>query len=263
MTDVLFIILYLAVGFITGILSALFGIGGGIVFVPALLVSIPSLIGASDIAPFVAVSTSLFAGSFSSSAAFVNHFRIKNIEFKYSFYLASGSVITAVILPHFLVQTSSEYVKYLLMVILSIVALKMFLDKNLPTAKRFLPDYAAFFIGAVIGVLPSLVGIGGGIFFVQILHYFYGLDIKRAVGTSTLAVAFTVISSAISYGFAECPIRFDYQFGYIHLLVGLTLGLGAVVGSYCGIVLLKHFQSNKLKKYFAILILIIVIKLLF
>jgi uncharacterized membrane protein YfcA len=59
--------------------------------------------------------------------------------------------------------------------------------------------YSAYFlVGAFIGILAAMFGLGGGFLIVPTLN-FLGVEIHHAVGTSSAAIVFTSLSSAIAY----------------------------------------------------------------
>ncbi|MBU1100976.1 MAG: sulfite exporter TauE/SafE family protein [Bacteroidetes bacterium] len=263
MIDPIYFVLYIVIGLFTGIISALFGIGGGIVFIPTLLFTLPALLPGSEIIPLIAISTSLFAGSFASTSSFFNHFRIKNIDFKAAALLAGGTVISAIFVPRILITIPSDAITGILALILSGVAIKMLLDKGDNSPVRKLNIYFITPMGILVGAISAAGGLGGGIFYLPILHYLFGFDIKKAVGTSIMTVSITMITAAASYATADCPESFAMQLGFIHFGVGLALGISAAVGAFIGIRYVDRFKSSKMKKYFAILIIIMVIKLMF
>lgn len=262
MIDPIYLIVYVIIGLFTGVISALFGIGGGIVFIPTLLFTLPALLPGSEIIPLVTISTSLFAGSFAATSSFINHFRIGNINFEAAALLAAGTVVSALIIPRILITMPTEIVSGLMVIVLSGVAIKMFFDKEEHSSVMRLNIYWLTPIGIMVGAISAAGGLGGGIFYLPILHYLFGFSVKRAIGTSIMTVALTMITAATSYATAECPEVFGMQLGFVHLGAGLVLGISAVVGAFIGIKFHDKFQSSKMKKYFAILIIIMVIKLL-
>jgi len=259
--DPIYLILYVVIGLFTGVISALFGIGGGIVFIPTLLFTLPVLLPGSEIIPLVTISTSLFAGSFAATSSFINHLRIGNINIKAAVLLAAGTVVSALIVPRILITMPTEMVTGLMVIILSAVAIKMFFDKEDHSSVMRLNLYWLTPIGILVGAISASGGLGGGIFYLPILHYVFGFDVKRAIGTSVMTVALTMISAAASYATAECPEIFGMQLGFVHLGAGLALGLSAAAGAFIGIRFHDRIHSNKMKKFFAILIIIMVIKL--
>ncbi len=262
MSDIILYIGYVFIGFITGLLSALLGIGGGIVFIPTLLFTLPHIIPGSEIITFISVSTSLFAGSFASSSSCINHIRIKNINKSGALYLAFGTLVTAAITPQIIINVSPEFVKYFVGIILSVVAIKMLIEKEGKAKNLHLPKFVLIFFGGIVGTISAIGGFGGGVFFVPILHYMYGLDVIKSIGTSTFPVAVTMIVSAISYAIATPSESFPFQLGYIHLSSGLILGISSISGAFIGIRLIKKVNSKWLKKLFALLVFVFVIKLL-
>lgn len=80
--------------------------------------------------------------------------------------------------------------------------------------------------GFFIGILASMTGIGGGIFIVPILTFFYDFRVNAATGTSLTAIIFTALASTINYAKQK---RIYYRTG---LVLALTTAPGAFVGSW-------------------------------
>lgn len=83
-----------------------------------------------------------------------------------------------------------------------------------------------FILGALIGFIVSIVGLGGGTLFVPTLLFLYGFDIHTAVSTSILATVFTTTSAFLYY---RKKVKIKYRLGTILELVTIP---GAVLGSY-------------------------------
>ena len=109
-------------------------------------------------------------------------------------------------------------------------------------------------IGIIAGMLSGLVGVGGGIIVVPCLVFFMGLTQKVAQGNSLALLLLPVgIFAVINY----------YRAGHIDVkMVGL-MAIGFVAGGYFGSKLALNISDEKLKKVFAILMIIIAIKMLF
>jgi len=86
-------------------------------------------------------------------------------------------------------------------------------------------------IGILVGILASLVGLGGGSLFVPILLFLYQLDIHSAVSTSILASLFTAVSS---FTFYRKNVKIDYKLG---AMLEISTIPGAIVGSYVSSIL--------------------------
>jgi len=109
-------------------------------------------------------------------------------------------------------------------------------------------------VGVAAGILSGLVGVGGGIIIVPALIYFIGFSQKTAQGTSLALIMLPVgIFGVMQY----------YKQGHVdYKIVGL-LALGFLVGSFFGSKLALSISQETLKKVFAVLMIIIALKMLF
>ena len=80
--------------------------------------------------------------------------------------------------------------------------------------------------GFFIGILASMAGVGGGVFIVPILTFFYDFKVNAATGTSLAAIIFTAITSTIKYRKQK---RIYYKTG---LVLAVTTAPGAYLGGY-------------------------------
>ena len=110
------------------------------------------------------------------------------------------------------------------------------------------------FIGVAAGILGGMVGVGGGIIIVPALIYFLGFSQKMAQGTS-LAILLLPIGLLGVMQF--------YKQGYIDIKVSLIIAIGFFFGSYFGSRIALSLSQETVKKVFAILLLLIALKMLF
>lgn len=109
-------------------------------------------------------------------------------------------------------------------------------------------------IGIAAGMLSGFVGVGGGIIIVPSLIYFIGFSQKAAQGTSLGLILLPVgILAVLQY----------YKQGHIDIKVVGVLAIGFLAGSYFGSKLALGLPDATVKKVFAILMIIIAIKMLF
>ncbi len=101
----------------------------------------------------------------------------------------------------------------------------------------------ALLVGAVIGVVSGIVGIGGGILFIPALIWLFGMDQHKAQGTSLGAL----LAPVGIFAFLEY-----YRKGNADLRIALLLGAGFVVGGYFGAVLAQHIPEIWLRRVFAL-----------
>ena len=109
-------------------------------------------------------------------------------------------------------------------------------------------------IGLVSGALSGLVGIGGGIVIVPALVFFLGYSQKLAQGTSLGILLLPIGILAV--------MQF-YKAGFVNIPTILVVAIGFIVGSYFGSKIALSLPQQTVKKLFAILILVVALKLLF
>ena len=109
-------------------------------------------------------------------------------------------------------------------------------------------------IGLAAGILGGLVGVGGGIIIVPSLIYFLGFSQKEAQGTSLGILLLPVgILGVLQF----------YKAGYVDLRTVWLVSFGFLVGSYFGSKVALNFSQETVKKIFAILMILIALKMLF
>jgi uncharacterized protein len=109
-------------------------------------------------------------------------------------------------------------------------------------------------VGIAAGVLGGLVGVGGGIIIVPALVYFIGFSQKTAQGTSLGLIMLPVgIFGVLQY----------YKQGHVDFRVVGILAIGFLLGSYFGSKIALSLPQETIKKIFAVLMIIIAIKMLF
>lgn len=109
-------------------------------------------------------------------------------------------------------------------------------------------------VGLAAGVLSGLVGVGGGIIIVPSLVYFIGFSQKTAQGTSLGLILLPVgILAVLQY----------YKQGHLDMKVVGILAIGFLAGSYFGSKIALSISQETLKKVFAVLMILIALKILF
>lgn len=109
-------------------------------------------------------------------------------------------------------------------------------------------------IGMVAGILGGMVGVGGGIIIVPALIFFLGFTQKMAQGTSLGILLLPVgILGVFQY----------YKQGYVDMRVVVVISLGFLIGSFFGSKIALALSQETAKKIFAVLMIIVAIKMLF
>ncbi len=112
-------------------------------------------------------------------------------------------------------------------------------------------NYLSYFaVGVFIGILAALFGLGGGFLVVPVLNLL-GVEMHHAVGTSSAAVVFTSLSSAVAYA----------RQGRVHYKAGLLLASTAVVGAYIGAWMTSFISAPQLKVIFGLALIVVAIRI--
>ena len=259
--------IFLLIGFFAGILIGMLGIGGGLVFVPALYYLLPLIEVPYANLTYFTLGTSLFAGALATSNAALLHIKKNNFSKKPALKVSAGAVITAFIAPFFVVKVKSEIIEFIFATVLLLVALRMIFEKNKIERNKLsvpLSDPFLLLIGIFTGVLSAFTGLGGGVIYVPSLIYLFLINAKVAVGTSTFITAATMISSAISY-VIQGTDKFSYSgaMGFVIPEAAIPLGIGAIIGSFLGVKIVMKSSVQFIKRAFAVILIAAVLKILF
>ena len=249
------LILFLCLGSVAGVLAGLLGVGGGLVIVPMITYtfSLQGVVG--EHTHHLALGTSLATIVFTSVSSFMTHHRngaviwpvVKNITLGILLGTFFGSKLAA--------HLPTLWLKAFFIVFLLYAATQMLLNIK-PKASREIPGFIGNSIaGAVIGVVSSLVGIGGGTLSVPYMTW-CNVPMHKAIGTSA-AIGFPIaVAGALGYliNGAGVPGRPDYTIGFIYLPAFFGIAAASVFTAPMGAKLAHRLPVAKLKKVFACLL---------
>lgn len=267
MSLLLLLAIFLTVGFFTGILIGMLGIGGGLVFVPTLYYLFPIInVPYSNLAYF-AIGTSLFAGALATSNSAFLHIRKENYSKKPAILVSIGAAVSAFIAPFFVVKVKSEIIEIIFASVMIAIALRMIFENSKNEKfKLYQPLSEPFLIllGIFTGVLSAFTGLGGGVIYVPSLIYLFLVNARVAVGTSSIITAITMISSAASYFLQGAgSAAYPGAVGFVIPEAAIPLGIGAIIGSFFGVKIVMRSSTELVKKAFAVLLIVAVAKILF
>jgi uncharacterized membrane protein YfcA len=273
----------IGLGFLVGLLSGLFGVGGGFLMTPLLImIGIPPTVAAAS------DSNQIVAASASGTYA---HYRLGNVDFKMGSYLLVGGVLGGTVGVQIIkvlrrLGNADFLIQITYVVILGVVGFYMFLEsveslrstKSRQTAPsetkqspyafliRRLPfqiDFARsgivlsalipVFLGGLVGLLAAIMGVGGGFIMVPVMVYFLRMPMHVVVGTSLFQVLFTCIDVTIMQAYSNHTVD---------LLLALLLLAGSTVGAQVGARLSKKLKGEQLKVLLACLVLLVMAKML-
>ena len=276
------ILILLGLGGAVGFLSGLFGVGGGFLMTPLLImVGIPPTVAAAS------DSNQIVAASASATYA---HYRMGNVDFKMGLLLLVGGVVGGTLgvqLIKVLRSTGNAdfVIKITYVVMLGVVGFYMFLEslQNLRKATveveeakpakpslylrliRALPYQMQFtksgvtlspllplILGAFVGVLAAIMGVGGGFIMVPIMVYMLRMPMHVVVGTSLFQILFTCVDVTIMQSITNHTVD---------LVLAILLLIGSTIGAQFGARLSRRLKGDQLKILLASLVLVVMIQM--
>jgi hypothetical protein len=275
------IFLILGMGGAVGFLSGLFGVGGGFLMTPLLIfIGVP---------PPVAVGTEANQIVASSVSGVLAHWRRANVDFKMGFVLLLGGFVGSslgVILFKYLQNLGQLdlVIKLSYVIFLGIIGFLMLWESSrtiirsrsaaarrgklhqhnwlhgLPfkirfrKSKLYISAILPFLIGAIIGVLSAIMGVGGGFIMVPAMIYLLGMPTSLAIGTSLFQIIF--VTANVTFLQALTVQTVD-------ILLAVLLLTGAVIGAQFGSKYSVRMKGEQLRALLALLVLGVCVKMIF
>ncbi len=257
------IVMYLVFGAFAGVLAGLLGVGGGLIIVPILNYSFIILSIQSPDNHKIALGTSLASIMFTSVSSFMAHQKNGAINWSLVKQISAGIIIGTFSGAQVAKYIPTIWLKYLFVVFLYYVATQMLLNFK-PNASRNIPGIVGNSIaGVIIGVMSSLVGIGGGSLSVPYMTW-CNVPMKKAIGTSS-AIGFPIaVAGAVGYIIAGygMPTLPEYSFGFVYLPALAGLVTASIFTAPFGAKLAHSLPVPTLKKYFSILLYVMATQML-
>jgi len=271
-------LLLLGVGGLVGVLSGMFGVGGGFLITPLLFfIGIP---------PAVAVATSANQIVGASFSAFLTHLKRRTVDMRMgSVLLAGGLVGSAVGIQVFdwlrQIGQVDLLVKLSYVVFLGIIGVLMLIEslraiwrarnpgrtpkrkqhtwvQSLPlrvkfrTSQLYISVIPPLVVGALVGILAAIMGVGGGFIMVPAMIYIIGMPTRVVIGTSlfqiTFVAGFTTILHAITNYSVDMPLA-------------VLLLLGGVIGAQFGTQIGLRLKAEQLRILLSLLVLAVCAKI--
>ncbi|MDG1353810.1 MAG: sulfite exporter TauE/SafE family protein [Sulfitobacter sp.] len=269
--------LLLGLGGIVGILSGMFGVGGGFLMTPLLFfIGIP---------PAVAVATEanqIVASSFSGVLA---HFKRKTVDLRMGTVLLIGGLFGAalgvMVFNYLKAQGQVDLlVKLCYVVFLGVIGALMFIESlnairnvkkgkapkrkkhnwihGLPLKMRFrvsglyISVIPPLIVGVLVGVLAAIMGVGGGFIMVPAMIYLLGMPTKVVVGTSLFQIIFVTAFTTMLHATTNYTVD---------IVLAVLLLIGGVVGAQIGARIGVRMKAEQLRILLALMVLIVCGKL--
>jgi uncharacterized protein len=251
------VIVYLFIGFFAGVMGGLLGVGGGAITVPCFFL-IFSLLGyPPNYLMAMSVGTSLAAMVFTTLSGTWSHHKKGTVKWAIFKKMATGLMIGSVLGAILTMWLPGKVLEIFFGVFLCSLSLIFFRDK-IPVYHISESLYSVIFRIAsfIIGILSSILGIGGGVITVPLLMSFKIPD-KNAIGTSssmTLLVSFMGTLSYIIFGWNH-HIH-PYNLGYINIPAFLIVGITTFFAAPLGVKLTHQLPLKKIRMIFAAMLVV-------
>ena len=209
-------------GTFIGMVSGFFGIGGGTVLIPLLL-----LLGYDT---KVAIGISVIQMVFSSTyGSYINQ-KKGNLDTAMVFTIGVGGFIGALFSGVITSTLDNKALEIIFLFFALFALLKMFFHTVEHKDQRDVNRPTLFSIGFILGAISMSIGVGGSLLLVPILVGFLHIELKKAISAGLFFVVFSSISGLISHSISE---HMDFQSGII-------IGVSSLLGVYIGI----HMQDK-------------------
>ncbi|MBW2659516.1 MAG: sulfite exporter TauE/SafE family protein [Deltaproteobacteria bacterium] len=278
------IVTIFGLGIFVGLLSGIFGVGGGFLMTPLLIMfGIPATVAAaSDSNQIVGASTS----------GTMAHWRLGNVDVKMGILLLIGGIIGGTggvqVIKVLRSMGNADFlinITYVLMLggvgsymfweslqglkkpeeeqeqmpqpkktsayakLLAALPLQTNFDKSGIKISMILP----FIVGILVGILAAIMGVGGGFIMVPVMVYLLRMPMHVVVGTSLFQILFTCINVTIMQSYSNHTVDF---------VLALLLLLGSTIGAQAGTKVGRKLKGDQLKILLASLVLLVCLKML-
>lgn len=265
--------LLLGIGGVVGFLSGLFGVGGGFLITPLLFfIGIP---------PAIAVATGANQVVASSVSGVLAQVKRKAVDFTMGFVLLAGGLIGSALGVWFFARLTAAgqvdlFVQLSYVLFLGLIGLTMFWESvvalrranrpgapirrshthnwvhGLPFKMKFrasglyisvLPPLA---VGALVGFLAAIMGVGGGFIMVPAMIYLLGMPTKVVIGTSLFQIIFVTAFTTVMHAVTA---------NTVDMMLAILLILGGVVGAQLGAQVSGRLKAEQLRILLSLLVL--------
>lgn len=257
------LLIYLACGAVVGIIAGLLGVGGGTVIVPILVAVFPYQGVPAEYVQQMALGTSLASIMFTSISSARAQHKLGAVRWDIVFHITPGILLGTFFGGLIATHLPTMFLKIFFVCFLFAISAQMMTNYRPPATRNMPGALGTAAAGGVIGMVSSFVGIGGGSLSVPFMTY-CNIPPHTAVGTSS-AIGFPIaVAGALGYivggwGKPDLPPE---TLGFVHLYALLGIAVASCITAPWGVKLSHALPAKKLKKVFAVFLLIIGVKML-
>jgi hypothetical protein len=244
-------------GLVAGLVAGLFGVGGGLIIVPILMLVFSWQGMAADVAIHVAIGTSLMTISMTSLSSMRAHHQYGTIMWPLVKTLTPGLVIGSLGGAVIAANLSSQWLQKFFAIFALLMAARMWLPAPKQVSSRLLSTSAVSAYSVLTGVVSAMVGIGGGTLVVPYL-VMAGQKMQKAVGTAAACGFPIAVSGAIGFvamGMYQRDLNLAWQTGFVHWQAFLGIILTSIFMAPLGARLAKNMSHSRLSQLFSLILL--------
>ncbi len=253
--NVEFLLIYLLVGAVAGLLAGLFGVGGGLVIVPLLVFLFTAQGFDPAVLVHLAIGTSLATIVVTSISSVYAHHRHAAVRWEIVRKLTPGIILGALLGALIADLMSANILRRFFAFFEWFVGVQLLMNvKN--KASRGLPGgLGLFFVGKLIGMFSSIVGIGGGTLSVPFLVW-CNVKMRQAVATSSACGLPIALAGAIGFIIVGQNVETTIKgsFGYFYFPAFLGISITSVLLAPLGAQLAHRLPASLLKRLFGLLL---------
>jgi len=260
---------FVLIGTAAGFLGGFLGVGGGIVIIPLLRYwAFPSAHISPEIIVHLSFGTSLAIIIPTSLSGAFAHSKTGNVRWRVVLQMAllgiPGSLLGSTLAAYF----KGPLLIRLFAVLLNVLSLQMFFQKEeaAESGKILSPSrLLTLLTGFLVGLFSGFFGLGGGVIAIPLITRFLGFPLHRTLGISIAFVFFISLVGTAGYivnglGHPHLP---PFTLGYVHLLGWLFAGIPSILLGRWGVALAHKIKPMRLRRVFALLLLLVGIRMFF
>ena len=258
------IIAFLVLGLVVGFMAGLLGIGGGGIMVPALTTIFLAQGVPVDQVVHMALGTSMASIIITSFASMRAHHKKGAVMWDVVKLMAGGVVLGTFAATFLASYMKSAQLAIFFAIFMGYVSIQMAIDKKPKPSRELSSPPVLFGAGSFIGIISALVSIGGGSLTVPYLVW-QNVDVKKAIATSA-AIGFPLsIAGTVGYilnGYLHTSNGADMMLGFVYLPAVVLISIMSYFTAPLGAKMAHNLPVAKLKKIFALLLMMLSLKML-
>lgn len=254
------LIVYPLLGVAAGLIAGMLGVGGGLVIVPVLIAVFSWQQFDGTHLVHLAIGSSLATIVITGAASTLAHHRHRAVDWDLVRVLAPGLMVGAMMGALLAAQLETVWLRRVFGVFEMVVAAYMLLAVRVAAHGELPGKLVQSISGGVIGIVSGLVGIGGGTMTVPWMVWF-GSDMRRAVATSAACGIPIAVAGTLGFAWTGSTANIDHSSGYIYWPAVLGIGLVSIMTAGWGARLAHLLPMHWLKRIFALLLLMVGLRL--